>query len=330
MTTPRVSVLMMFHRVTPFLRPAVASVLQQTWPNLELVLVDNGTGAGLQPLGEYGADPRIRLVSQATNLGIAAATNAALARATGEFIALLDHDDIALPRRLELQVAALNADPALGLVSSWAEQIDANGRVIGREFALTEPRAQFVFSGYTNPAPAPSHTARRCVFERFPWRAEFTCAGDYDFFARAAEAWAMRAVPEVLLQYRCHPGQATRERHSAQVCEAAVARLLTARRRAGRPENFPQLVGEVRGWLDRPPPPAITFEHFARRCLQEGFPLLAVYHARKLLSQERAPAAVARALRIVTAAIRLAPGETGTLLRMFATGPLRTHGLRPA
>ena len=117
---PVVSVIMACHRVTPFLRPAVRSVLAQTERDLELILVDNGTGAGLEPLAQDGADPRVRLVTLGTNRGIAAAHNAAVALAAGEFIALLDHDDLMLPRRLEKQIAALRASPGLGLVNCGA------------------------------------------------------------------------------------------------------------------------------------------------------------------------------------------------------------------
>ena len=73
---PAVSVLMVFHRDTPFLRPALASALKQTFADFELVLVDNGTGLGADALGELGRDPRLRWVRLARNEGIPGGHNA--------------------------------------------------------------------------------------------------------------------------------------------------------------------------------------------------------------------------------------------------------------
>lgn len=327
---PVVSVLMPFHRVTPHLWPAVQSILGQTLDRLELILVDNGTGAGLAPLEADGRDPRIRLVSLPENAGIAAGRNAAFAQSRGEFIALLDYDDIALPARLAKQVSLLRAEPSLGLVSCLADRIDGQGTVTGREFALLGEREQKVFSNYSMPAPAPSFTGRRELFERFPFRPELDLADDYDFVSRVAEVCAIRAVPETLLHYRHHDRQATQTRVADQCFGASVVRLLTARRRSGRAENFAQLRAALSSWFAAPPPRAVSYAHFARLCLQEKFPLLAVYHARRLLSVQRDPGAIAAALGIASRALRLAPRESGLLARMFFTGPLRTHGLRPA
>ena len=327
---PVVSVVMYFHRVTPFLRPAVESVLRQSFGDLELVLVDNGVGVGAEPLGESGRDPRLRIVSQPEHSGIAEGHNTAIALARGEFIALLDSDDIALPNRLEKQVAALRADERLGLVSSCADQINEDGTVIGREFALVGAEEQRVFSGYTNPAPAPSYTGRAVVFRRFPFRAQFPFACDYDFFSRAAEAWAMRGIPEVLLHYRRHAQQTTAARFDSQMISACVIRLLTARRRSGRDENLDATVRAVSEWSAPGRNLGEVYRHFAGLSLAEGFPLLAVYHARKALSVQCRPSDFRAAMAILMAAIRSENHNRARLLRMFRGGPLRAHGLRRA
>jgi glycosyltransferase involved in cell wall biosynthesis len=327
---PLVSVIMPFHRITPHLRPAVDSVLGQTLADLELLLVDNGTGAGLTSLGAAGKDPRIRLIAFPQNRGACLARNAAIAEARGEFVAFLDYDDLAHPARLERQVARLRARPGVGLVGSWVEAIDAEGRVLGPEFALTGGKDQYVFSQYTMPAPISCYTARREVCARFPFRPGMERAEDYDFLARTAEACELDAIPEVLLGYRTHAGQTTREQQPAQIAVASLIRLLTARRRAGRAEDWPRLQEEFADWLRQPPVPEVTYAAFARRCLEEGFPRLAVYHARKLVSVRRQPGALLTATRCFATAWRDAPGERAFLARLFLGGPLRAHGLRPA
>jgi hypothetical protein len=322
---PAVSVLMVTNRDSPFLRPAIASVLAQTFRDLELVLVDNGAGLTAAALGESGRDPRLRWVRLPGNAGIPAGHNAGLAAAQGEFIALLDHDDLMRPARLERQVARLRAEPALGLVSSLAESIDAEGRVTGREFSLAEPDDQRRYTQYAAPVVTPAYTGRREVFAEFPYRAAFPFSADFDFLARAAERWPMAGGAEVLLGYRHHPAQATVQHAARIAAERCAVRLLTARRRAGRPEGedlFPAELAAARS-------PAAAARWCAGRCLTEGFAVLAAYHARRSFAAERTPAAFLAAGRLFFRAWRSAGRSGGGLVaRMFLTGPVQALGLR--
>lgn len=327
---PAVTVIMAFHHLTPFLQPAVSSILNQTCRDFELIVVDNGTGTGLAALGDADRDPRVRLIPHATNRGVAAAHNAARALARGEFIANMDSDDLALSGRLERQLAVLRAEPRLGLLSTHALMIDGAGAVLHPQFTLTTERDQRVFSAYSLPITNPTVMGRRAVFEQFPMRSEFEVSSDYDFFARAIEVHPCRALPEVLLHYRRHAGQLTVSRFSAMVFNTCAIRHITARRRAGRPEGLAELIGACGDWLLRPPPVSECYAHFSRLALADGLPLLAVYHARKLLSVRRDAATLQTALGVYAAALRKAPREAGQLTRLFFTGPLRTHGLKPA
>ena len=325
-----VSIIVIYHRVIPFLRPAVRSLLDQTWRDLEVVLVDNGTGTGLAALGEDAGDPRVRLVSLPANLGYSRAFMAGLAQSSGEFIGMHGYDDLALPLRIERQVALLRAEPRLGIVSSLADTIDARGAIIGHEFTLAGGRDQFTYTAYSTPAPAPSFLFRRAVFGQFPLRPDFDLAEDYDLVSRVVEVWTMRCVPEVLVHYRRHPGQVTVQLNDGQTLCVCLVRLLTARRRAGRDEDLAGALAGVGAWLHEAPGQAVLYRRFAAWFRREGFPDQAVYHARKLLSVRRGPAEMVFALGIVAAALVRAPGRAWFLLRLFFAGPLRAHGLRPA
>jgi glycosyltransferase involved in cell wall biosynthesis len=327
---PAVSVLMVFHRDQPFLRPAIASVLAQTHRDFELVLVDNGTGLPADALGEMGRDSRLRWVRLARNEGIPAGHNAGVAAATGEYIALLDHDDIAVAERLERQVAALRADPGLQMVTSAAETIDERGVVVGREFALMAERDQRVFSAYTMPAPTPSCTGRREIFLRHPYRPEFPVAADYDFFARVVDSGRTLGLREVLLRYRQYAEQTTITRRSAQILGACRIRLVTARRRAGRNEDLASLLAAAERPGSETSPAGDYYREFARRCLAEGFALLATYHARKSIAEGAGPGAIGAAMAVLMGSLRQQPRNSIGLLRMFFTGPLRAHRLHPA
>jgi GT2 family glycosyltransferase len=324
---PAVSVLMVFHRDTPFLRPAIASVLGQTWRDLELVLVDNGTGLPVSALGEPGRDPRVRWVRLPANAGIAAGHNAGVAAAQGDFIGLLDYDDLMMPRRLERQVAALRADAHVGLIASLAEGIDENDRGLGREFALVNPDEQQRYSQFAAPFFTPASTGRREVFADIPYREAFLCAADFDFITRVAEEWRLAAVPEVLCRYRHHGGQTTVQQVGRIAAERCAVRLLTARRRAGRPEGSELIPGELAAAAS----PAVAARRCAMQCLAEGFTVLTAYHARRSFAEERTTASGWRAARLFGRALRrAAPAERRAVARMFLTGPVRALGVRPA
>ncbi|MFT3783142.1 MAG: glycosyltransferase [Nibricoccus sp.] len=325
---PAASVVTVFHRMTPFFGEAVRSVLGQTLPDLELVLVDNGTGLGPEVLGESGSDPRVRFVRLPHNEGIPAGHNAGIRAARGEFVMLLDYDDVALPTRLEKQVAALRADSTLGLVSSCAERIDEKGCVVGREFSLMRPDEQREYTRYAAPVVTPAYTGRREVFLQFPYRAEFPWAADFDFLGRAAERWRMAAIPEVLFRYRWHSSQTTQQKAGEIERSLCAIRLLTARRRAGRPEDLSSVLNDLSGLA---PARAESCRHFARRSLAEGLPALAAYFARRVFVLERTPKALGGALWLASRALALSQGEERALAaRLFLMGPVRAHRMRPA
>jgi glycosyltransferase involved in cell wall biosynthesis len=130
---PRVSVIMPVFNAERFLGEAVESVRAQTYPGWELLLIDDGSTDGSTALaqGYAAADPaRIRYLAHPDggNRGASATRNLGIAHARGEYLALLDADDVWLPEKLAVQVAALDAHPSVGLVCndtliwhSWTE-----------------------------------------------------------------------------------------------------------------------------------------------------------------------------------------------------------------
>lgn len=105
---------------------AIDSVLQQTYANREIIVVDDGsTDTTLDVLSRYG--PQITVMSQ-QNAGAAAARNTGVKHATGAYIAFLDQDDWWIPEKLEAQVRALENDPSLGLVFGNLEAVDNQGK----------------------------------------------------------------------------------------------------------------------------------------------------------------------------------------------------------
>jgi hypothetical protein len=323
---PAVSVIMVFHRDTRFFRPAIASVLRQTFSEFEFVLVDNGTGLHAGDLGELGHDARLRWVRLPRNAGIPAGHNAGVAAATGEFIALVDYDDVLVPTRLEREVAALKADSSVGLVSARAERIDENGRAIGHEFCLGDPSEHFIYAPYAAPIITPAAMGRREIFSAFPYRVEFPFAADLDFQARVVERWRMIVLPEVLLKYRWYSEQTTQQRRASIEQSRSAIQVVAGRRRAGRPENLAAVVDAV-ATRDA----ATAWRKGAALCLADGAAVFAAFQARRSFVLDRSGSGAWQALRLAGRAWRQARDQERTLVRrMFFTGPVRALKLHPA
>jgi len=146
----RVSVVIPTYNRAYCIENAIQSVLAQTHKDVEVVVVDDGStdGTGELIARRYGNDDRIRYFYR-ENGGVSAARNTGLQRATGDFIALLDSDDVWKPWKLELQLACLNRLPDAGMVWTDMEAVDSEGRVFDSHFLRTMYSAYQWFPGDT-------------------------------------------------------------------------------------------------------------------------------------------------------------------------------------
>ncbi|WP_448701617.1 glycosyltransferase [Mucilaginibacter sp. AW1-3] len=125
-TNPMITVLMPAYNAERYIAEAIASVLQQTYADFELIIVNDGSTDGTRNIIRTFKDPRIKLIDQ-PNMGVAAALNTGLEHATAPYIARFDADDICYPERLEKQLHFLQHNPEYILVGSDAEYIIENG-----------------------------------------------------------------------------------------------------------------------------------------------------------------------------------------------------------
>ncbi|MBI3875964.1 MAG: glycosyltransferase family 2 protein [Verrucomicrobia bacterium] len=327
---PLVSVLMVAHNAGPFLAPAAQSVLGQTYSPLELILVDNAsTDGSVAALAQSVRDERLKFFPQARNLYHSGGLNAGLPHCRGEFIAIMDADDLSLPARLERQMAALAADPTLDAVGCAAQTIDDAGNVTGRELALCMTGEIHRYARFDMPFIFPTLLGKRRMFEAVPPRTELIAAADFDFVARAVEQFKLGCLGEALFSYRRHSSGTTSQRHATLFAEASLARLAKARRLTGQPENFSALIEEKNQLLAGSPTLGQVFAHYAGRSLAEGFLDLAVFHARKAGSRGcplRGASVICRAL----IRGRRLPSEEFRFLRKLALrGPLVALDLKP-
>ena len=117
MTTPQVSVIMPMYNAMPFVEEAIGSILGQTFHDFELLVVDNGSTDGSAQYVSSIADRRVRVLAEGERGSGRALTNGIFA-ARGEFLAVMDADDIAHPDRLRIEVEFLQAHPDIVLVGS--------------------------------------------------------------------------------------------------------------------------------------------------------------------------------------------------------------------
>jgi glycosyltransferase involved in cell wall biosynthesis len=227
---PAVSVVMSVLDGEAHVGEAVESVLAQTFADWELVVVDDGStdGTGAILDGYAARDPRI-LVVHRPNAGRPAALNEGIARARGPLIARLDADDVALPRRLELQLARLAAEPALGVVGGAVVFVTADGRPFAETRYPLDDRAIRAALGTTTPFVHSAVTMRRAAFEAAGgYRPAFVEAEDLDLWLRIPHAFGLANLADPVVRYRIHGGQATM-RHLERQARAAAAARASAR-----------------------------------------------------------------------------------------------------
>ena len=120
---------------------AIESVLRQTYPNVEVVVIDDGSTDDTARVVQ-AFDERVRYIYQ-PNAGIAVARNSGITAARGEFIAFLDSDDVWLPWKLEAQMAVLRQRPEVGMVWTDMTAVDESGDVVEAEYLRTFYKASF-------------------------------------------------------------------------------------------------------------------------------------------------------------------------------------------
>ncbi|MET0387887.1 MAG: glycosyltransferase [Polyangiales bacterium] len=214
MSEPFVSVLMPVYNPGPFLREALDSVLAQTYPAFELVVIDDASTDGSYAiLQDYAArDPRVRVFRQPQNLGIVAARNRAFleARPDAKYCAILDSDDVALPERLTQQVAFLEQHPDYALVGGHTLIIDQTSQVVGIRRYPTAYADICAMITRVNPIAQPAVMLRRSLLEQPAYDASYPRCQDYELWLRLAAKHPIANLDQPVIRYRVSPTQGKR------------------------------------------------------------------------------------------------------------------------
>jgi glycosyltransferase involved in cell wall biosynthesis len=215
MPQPFVSVLMPVYNPGRFLREAIDSVLAQAYPAFELVVIDDASSDGSYEcaLAYAARDERVRVFRQPRNLGIVAARNRAFAeaRADTSYYAILDSDDVALPDRLEQQVAFLEAHPEYALVGGHTLIIDDASTPLGIRRYPTDYRAICQTITRYNPIAQPAVMLRRSLLDSpTPYDEAYPRCQDYALWLRLAAAHPIANLDRPVIRYRVSAQQGKR------------------------------------------------------------------------------------------------------------------------
>jgi glycosyltransferase involved in cell wall biosynthesis len=213
MSSARITALIPTYNCAQYICETVDSVLAQTYPAHEIIVVDDGsTDRTQEVLAQYKT--KIRYIRQ-VNAGPPAARNTGIAHATGDFIALLDSDDLWVPRKLELQMNYVDNYPECGLVYTDMKTFDDTGIIeesvkVSRNLTLPSGRIfpqMFVETLFQTSAVL---IRKSCIDRVGGFDTSLRMGDDYEFFLRIARHYELGYVDEPLVLYRQHPSQGTR------------------------------------------------------------------------------------------------------------------------
>lgn len=202
---PLVSVVIPTFNRACYLSDAIESVLRQTWTNLELIVIDDGSSDETRELvSRYGE--KIQYFYQ-SNSGLAVARNRGLELARGEFILFLDDDDVLLETLIEKEVFWLEQNPDAAFVYSGVYFVDEQLRIFEKRIPLDDETPDFarLFKG-PNIVPTPGCALVRTAIAREygGFAKELLGSEDYDFWLRISRKYRFDYVGEILLKYRYH------------------------------------------------------------------------------------------------------------------------------
>ena len=302
---PRVTVLTTVYNGARYLDEAVDSILAEEFTDFEYVIVDDGSTDGTAAILARAAsrDPRIIVLRNETNRGIAASANRGLAVARGEYIARIDCDDISMPGRFRREVATLDAHPEVVLVSMNYESISADGVVLARSYRDHPSIVVEYLLNFSNALGGHSQVMfRRSTVEAVGGYDE-TCAAalDSDLWSRMVRHGRIVVLPEIGMRYRVHEESVSARSGATQVQVGKRVLQRTLSWYLGRSLSDHEVLAFIHAW--RPLPVAVD-PKLANALLREAYRIFCGREAREN-PQARSIVRAVKAKRLTNTAVLL-------------------------
>lgn len=204
--SPVVTVLMSVYNGEVHLHQAIDSILAQTRPDFEFLIIDDGSNDDSLSIIKSYKDQRIRLIQNANNIGLAKCLNIGIELARGKYIARMDCDDISLSNRLEVQVEYMDKHENVAVSGSYVEMVGKNTGIVKYPTDCDEIRC-YLLAG--PPFAHPSVIMRKSVLTRYNifYDESFSRSQDYELWIRLLQVASAGNIERVLFQYRIHDHQ---------------------------------------------------------------------------------------------------------------------------
>jgi glycosyltransferase involved in cell wall biosynthesis len=230
---PAVTVLIGAYESQATLPRAISSILGQTEPRLELIVIDDGSRDRSATVARevIGSDARGRVMRLERNLGIARSLNEGLHAAAAPIVAIQDADDYSEPRRLGRQLAVLDSDPEIAVVGSRMREVDASGRTLRPRTSFAPGDVGEVLLRF-NPIPNTCAMLRRePALELGGYDPRYRYAADWDLWLRLAERHRVATLDEELGTRTMGGANVAARAERAQILEGIALRTRALRRR---------------------------------------------------------------------------------------------------
>ncbi len=212
---PVFSIVLCTYNAETYLDECVQSLLNQTFPDFELIIVDDGSQDGTLAYLETLKDPRVRLIPLDSNHGLIHARTRGFEAAQGRYIALMDADDISASNRLEEQFRAME-DQGLDVCGTFHTTLDnETGLRRVRKGHASDSDIRALLTIYS-PLCNPSTSVKTSTIQETGYNTEYPHAEDYGLWCDiAARGGKFHNIPSPLLTYRVHPGQVSQVKQGA-------------------------------------------------------------------------------------------------------------------
>ena len=195
----------------PYIKLAVKSILEQTYKNTELIIIDDASTDLTWKYLKSLKDKRIVLLKNQTTLGIATSLNKGLKKSKGLYIARMDAYHISNPSRLEKQLKYLQKNPKVDLCGTWVDLIDQAGKKVGEKKFPTSPSQVKKSISWYAAVIHPTYMGKKSFFQGLNgYRQKYELAEDYDLLSRAKNKYIIANIPLKLLLWRLNPKRSSR------------------------------------------------------------------------------------------------------------------------
>lgn len=205
MDEPLVSVVMPAYNSEGYIAQSIQSIIDQTYNNWELIIINDGSSDKSVEIVNTFNDKRIKLFHNETNCGLAVTRNKLFDLAHGDFIAILDSDDLARPDRLTKQVSFLTANQDYGMIGSWISLIDGQGIRLNKTMKYkAKPQEIPGILFLDNYFSQSSVMMRKAIAMSQKYNLEYPPCEDYDLWIRVSRITKVWNLQESLIDYRVH------------------------------------------------------------------------------------------------------------------------------